>query len=250
MARNETVNIDNLDDLMSAFDNIKCPNWGLFSGTALLTSYEGNNQQEARALLEDSAELFCGRSAGRYTLVIYRGLKTGEMINNKTPYNNSINFRLHHDQRSAIGEAGYSERYGDRDTGKALQKLYEENARLKVEVERAKLTQAKPAEETWADKMGGVIDALGLTDIMPDLARGIIGKFAPGIPMKLAGPTGGAAAAESNTTPVADPASFNDSINILNETVPDLPFIMSQLAKLSKEKPDQFQFYINAIRKM
>ncbi len=248
MARNETVNIDNIDDLMTVFDNIKCPNWGLYSGTQLLTSYEGKDQNEARQLLEQSAEIFAGNSAGRYMLVIYRGLKPAEIITNKTPYTNSINFRLHHDQRSAMGEAGYVERYGDRDTSKALQKMYEENARLKVEVERAKLTQAAPAEETWADKMGGVIDALGLTELMPDIARGIITKFAPGIPMKLAGPTG--TGAESNPNPPADPADLDNALNILGEAVPDLPYILAQLAKLSKEQPSQFQFYINAIRKM
>lgn len=234
---------------MTVFDNIKCPNWGLFSGTALLTAYEGKDQVEARDLLEQCVDAFCARSAGRYTLVIYRGLKLkdGELINNKTPYTNSINFRLNHDQRSAVGDVVYNERYGDRDTSKAMQALYAENARLKVEVEKAKLIQPAAAEETWADKVGGVIDAFGVADIMPDLARGILNKFLPGIamPAKLSGAT--TAEGQQQAPPAAD---LQAAIDILNAAVPDLPFILSKFAALAQQRPEQFQFYANAIRNM
>jgi len=88
MARNETVNIDNIDDLLTVFDNIKCPIWSMLSGTQLLTSYSGSDLQESRQLLEQSAELFAGSSAGRYTLAIYKNLKPDALITNKTEYTN------------------------------------------------------------------------------------------------------------------------------------------------------------------
>jgi hypothetical protein len=246
--RNESVQVHDLDTLMQVFRNIKSPYWGIYSGKNLLTSYNENNVVESAQVLEDTAELFAGKSAGRYTLVIYQNLKPGQMITNKTEYTNSIDFRFNDSQRDVLGEVGYAERYGNPYGGKELfaklDKLTAENARLQVELTKRQLEAAKPAEETWADKVGGIVDALGIADVMPIIGTRIVDILMPAktpAPQKAAGP-----AVAQHTK--ADQDTLQKAIDIMIAVVPDLPVVMMKFAEFSQAQPDQFQLYINAIR--
>jgi hypothetical protein len=251
--RNESVQIHDIDTLMQVFDNIRCPYWGLYSGKNLMTSYNENNIVESRKILEDSADLFAGKSAGRYTLVIYQGLKPGQLITNKTEYTNSIDFRFNDNQQQVLGEVGYAERYGHPFGGKELftrlDKLNEENARLRVELTRKTIEGVKvePKEETWSDKIGGIVDALGIADVMPILGTRIVDLL---IPAKAApaGSAAGATAASIEPPTQADKDKIADALAIMRERVTDLPDVLLKFARFSQSNPDQFQLYINAIR--
>ncbi len=254
MARNETVHIHEIEDLMQAFDNIKCPIWGLINGTQLLTSYSEGDMQESRQLLEQAAEMFASRSAGRYTLAIYKNLKPGAVITNKTEYTNSINFRLNDDQVAVLGQAGYQERYGGRtskDAVAALEKLHRENSELRVAMVQAQLKAATPPPESITDKISGVIDALGFADIMPHIGMRIADLILPPKPTAtaLAGPTAPAAAAPATDTERTEAVkTMREALDIMAEVVPDLHVVMMKFARFSQSNPPQFQMYINAIR--
>jgi hypothetical protein len=255
MARNETVNIDNISDLLQVFDNIKCPIWALLSGTQLLTSYSESDIQESRQLLEQSAELFAGNSAGRYTLAIYKNLKPGAIITNKTEYTNSINFRLNDSQLAVLGQASYQERYGGRtskDAIASLEKLYKEKEALQAQLIELRLKVAVPVEESMTDKISGVIDALGLTDIMPHIGLRIADIILPPKPgaTALAGPVNAAPGPTAGTDKERQAArdEMSEALGIMAEVVPDLSVVMMKFAKFSQINPPQFQMYINAIR--
>jgi hypothetical protein len=255
MARNETVNIDNIEDLLTVFDNIKCPIWAMLSGTQLLTSYSGSDIQESRQLLEQSAELFAGSSAGRYTLAIYKNLKPDALITNKTEYTNSINFRLNDSQVAVLGQAGYQERYGGRTSKDAineLAKLYQRNSELQAQLIEARMKVVAPPPESTMDKINGVIEGLGLTEIMPHIALRIADIILPpkAGATALSGPTN----SQAPTTPGTDTErqaarnEMSEALGIMEEVVPDLSRVMMKFARFSQSNPPQFQLYINAIR--
>jgi len=248
MARNENVHIDNATDLLDAFRNIKCPYWALYGGRQLLTSFEVNDIVQSEKELEQAVDLFCGSSAGRYTLCIYRTHKPGVVITNKTEYTNSIDFRLNHSQADAMGEIQYAKRYGyvpgEKNTFEALKKMYDENNALKIQLAQEKMKLEAPGEETWADKVGGVVEALGLTDTMPYLGKILVDKImGTNTATRAAGPNIPVPANPVDPPPADD--KLARSIETLKQVVPDIDDTLWKLSQLAASDPDKFKFYMS-----
>jgi len=154
-----------------------------------------------------------------------------------------------------LGQAGYQERYGGRtskDAINALEKLYQKNAELQAQLIEARMKVIAPAPESTMDKINGVIEGLGLTDIMPHIALRIADIILPpkANATALSGPTSSQAAASPGTD--AERQAVRDemskALGIMEEVVPDLSRVMMKFAKFSQSNPPQFQIYINAIR--
>jgi hypothetical protein len=97
------------DAAMRAFEYNKIPNWALYVGRELLTSYTGRSMKDATDALDQFLDMLKDHnSAGTYQLRMYHDLKV--RVNNTTPYTNSFKFKLLDDEEYEGGGGSQSYR--------------------------------------------------------------------------------------------------------------------------------------------
>jgi len=95
MALGRNVQFRSAENVLSAYRANNVSAFAVSAGSQLLTSYSGSDIDEGIQLLEKFLELLeDSQSAATYSVRVYKGLKKGEDISNKTPYHGSFNFNL------------------------------------------------------------------------------------------------------------------------------------------------------------
>lgn len=86
-------------ETLKAATNQRCAHWAIFDGKNLHFKYDTDEDIDtSMGILEEIlTSMDKTMSVARYTLKFYEELKPGKKINNETPYNTSINFRLTQD---------------------------------------------------------------------------------------------------------------------------------------------------------
>ncbi len=146
MQSGKSVQFQNINHVVDAYNMRSVPAFSIYQGKQLLIKYEGEDQDEGSQLLNNFLTMLQD-SAAIYTLCVYEEF-TGK-INDKTPYHGSWNFRF-----SAV-PAGYQQ------GSTALQGMQREMAELKEMISRKQIEQElENQENSDADPVSDMMDKI------------------------------------------------------------------------------------------
>jgi hypothetical protein len=244
----KSVQCRDLDSVVSMYQSMKIPAFGIKQNGALNFKYTGEDLDEGARQLHGFLTLIAeNESAAIYTLCLYED--PGRGVNERTPADLSFNFRLL-DQPTGymMGEAyrgGYAQIIGE------IQQIKKELAARREQPEESKLGLI--GEILELEPMQPLLMAIGsrLADfVMPAQKVGEL-KRVSGVPGS-AGEKPGPIASQSVCSgkgSCLDPALL-DAINRLSAKIADLPSVLQILANMAEQKPGKFAIYLSMIRKM
>lgn len=258
------VQIEGIDKTVQAYRNAKIPCYAVSDGKDNNFRYNGGDLNEGAAMLKIwLEELDRTVSYQLYQLRLYEGIKPGDRITNKTPYDLSFNFRLHKRDENMPAVAGGSggalsnnQVFG---LLKDLQDVRIENAVLQMQLQNRNVEnnadddddepEEKPAEKTAGEKIGqAVIDQS--IPIIGELIRSFAGKLTGNNLQRstaLAGPT------IVNSTNVEEEKKISAAIERLKKAMPpnvSLGDALTKLADLGDKNLSGLHTYMNMLMAM
>jgi hypothetical protein len=205
------------------------PCYSVWEGKQLLFSYSGDDIDRGMVRLDTNLSLAADSKVSCvYTLRLYNDIKEGKnLINEKTPYCASINFRcvpVEQDDlaRYKLEGIGYIE-------------------------SRLKALESKKDEEPegWAGMLNGVMQSPQGIQFLTQAAVGLVNKFLPGVfgPVPaLAGPTMGQIPAN------AGDRTIEWAMEVLLQADPDIEQDLCRLADVALKNPQMFKMLIQNLR--
>ena len=166
-----TVQFRDINSIMDVYESNDIPAFMIFSGSQMHMGYEGDDMTEGTAALSKLLTLmFNSKTAGIYTVCFYKKVPA-DGINNKTPYNASLNFCLT-DEITGYGTRNYQQEQ------EGVTALRSEVAALKTLMEKfmeGDLEEEEP-EPKLSDTIGDILKQPYAQAILIPLAQRI-GSF-------------------------------------------------------------------------
>jgi hypothetical protein len=248
MGEARTIQATDRETVIEMYDSMDVPAFAIFAKSELLFAKAPDSMEEGKQLLEKWLDWIYGsKSAALYSLRVYRKAKDDDDITNKTPYNSSINFRLHAVSMfdgGTDGNGGY--------IGALNQNLKE----MQAEILKLHKRLDEKEEEDDDDEPGGIIGKLmdpEFIERLPILVATVKGLFAGNpqpreyheIPQseKLGH------VSESLTSGISDDQRIDMAIAELKMHVPDLADLLTKLATMTK-RPVMFKGALMILRTM
>jgi hypothetical protein len=232
-----TLQFNNLEDLVEAYLNTDIPAFAIFEHTNQYHAYEGGSISEGEGEMRQMVGMLMkNRSAAIYTLKLYKGLKDGELITNKTQCVRSWNFRFY-DFRGE--EYGLPSPRGD---DRYVNKLESENTALKLRIEELE-QEVEDLEEAGKDSdqdtMGKVTKILENPAVLNMI--GTVRSWFIKTPATAgqAGTMGGLNFSGDWRTD----EKIDNAMRLLSERDPDLPEVMNKWAALAVHRPADYAMY-------
>lgn len=232
--QSKSVQFRNAADVVAAYLSRDVATFAIFCNRQLLFKYEGDSVEEGEQNLTEMLELLeRNQSAAIYMLAVYE--ETSGKINDKTPYHGSFNFRFQDLQ--------------DNFKGGNMHALQSQVNALTVQVQ--KLTEENAGDEEEEDdyglgKVGRILNHPAIQPLLPGIGQKLVDFI---MPENNPGHTARIAGIEVTTDPLNE-KKINEALQILNREVSDLGDVLLKMAAFAQKKPNQFKFYISALKGM
>jgi hypothetical protein len=227
------------DTVLKAYNGYNVSVWGIFNGTELMQTGEGDTElSEYLDLISPAA------SEGAYKLRVYRSISDSDKVTSKSEPSGSFNFKLTEARKPAMG--------GTESTASMVYNKIQ--GVIDREVSEAIDRKLNGADEEEEESIGSVIlGYLKEPDKLIPVLQVLKGLFSPSTaviqgPVRMAG-TGAPAQATQKPAP-AGPTDeeltqrLSVCLETLEEADPDILEHLEKLAALSKSDPGMFQMVI------
>lgn len=254
MATASSVQFRSPESLLQMYDMVKIPSWSISQRSQLLHSFSGTNFSEARAELEAFLDMLVeSESAAIYTLRLYKKIKPGQDIDNRTPYNGSYNFNFtDHIVGSvpgklpvALGGNGINlarDHYALKEKVDRLTELFE------VLVERLNDKESEEESVPQQESIGNVLMA-SIAPLLPEL----VGKLVDGLLKDKKPETTEGTVINGVMIETGDILSPEESVQCLQcceqlkPLVGDVPTALGKLIRYAKKNPIAFRTYLKML---
>lgn len=217
------------EQVFHAFDKTDVVNWSFWQGKQMLYAFEGTDETESRAELEDWIKIMSKGTNAIYTLKFYKGWNGGDIVPS-TKETSSFNFRLYMEDQlnpNNIGTVGAS-LGANNEILQAIAGLRTDYAELKKKVESPKDDDKL---ETWEKLLD------------QPLVQGVLCKIL-GVDMQTVQQL------EKVAGVPAEDADIDTSLDILEKDDPNFESRLAKLAKLKKDRPDSYKMLLSMLDKM
>lgn len=233
-----------IDQIMSAYQNMRVDVWSVWHGKNLLTKGAGET------MLEEFLKLIAlNGSNAIYTLKIYEDLTEAKQVKEKSESSGSLNFKLDTVDFDTMG-GGYNEQ----------NKLWRRLEQLENKIDAIK----EPAESKTLEgaAIGLLNDPAGLATLITAVKQ----LFQPAIPKynygngsnyntnmgQAVGNTGQNKSSNDYLDIISDIEfeRLSNAMKDLNEKDPQIIAHLEKLAKMARENPSQFQMLITTLNAM
>lgn len=226
-----------VDEVLQAAENLKCPAWAVFwGGTNLFSKYEGNDQQESLATLNNTLEILSNSaSSARYKIKFFEPDGKPIKINEKTVCNGgSFTFVLTDSEERESKLLGRSSQFGV--IGQLQQKI--------SDLEK-KLQEAEEVEEE-PESIGTIfLDLLKNPGQLVQLVN--VGRSLVGLPVQNLGAIGSIDTAQIPENIAAKADRLDNALVELEKSDPRLIEHLEKLAQMARENPDQFKATVSML---
>jgi hypothetical protein len=225
-----SVQFRGIDEVLTAFDNIKCPAWSILQGGQFMFKHAGKTEDEAGQALRQTLEMLEGSSNSIYTLRVYEDITERSKLKANTAYDGSFNFRLNMESQE-LTQAEYR-RHG------SLTAMQSELSAVKAQL-AAMQEEEEDDDETDTEKTLGEIGSLINNPVVMQLAQMIFGVK----PKEL--PTPGALAGVNEQEP-----KIKAAVEILKLHDTRLGDHLEKLATIAQTAKPSFDFLLNTLDSM
>lgn len=222
-----------IDEVLEWAMNRKCPAWAIFQGTQFLFKYEGTDLQESLQFL--TQVLTCiEKSDALYRIQFYDSdNKQPVKIKSNTQYDGSFNFKMTAPEVRENRMLGYA--------------ASQVESKLLARIDALEKKLAEPEQEEEPQTLGSALVDLvnrpGDVAMFVNMFRGLVGK-----PVIDFGTMGAVTQATGEAVNEEDKMNrIGNAIDQLESADPHFLNNIEALAKMSKEKPEQFKQALNAL---
>lgn len=243
-----SVQFTGIDNIIEAFEANDIPYFGVFAGKSLIFKNPTRGEEaiqdtfEAAELLKSFLYKLNKGSNAVYTLKLYENLPAGG-INDKTPANFSINFRLNLEGM-----------YLTNDKTVQYEQRQNQQSEILAELKALRMKVEEIEEEEEEDEAPSLIGALtsnpqlmnNMVNAAMGIIAGVLNKFTPNQNQPMQQNINPAIAGVE--TEPSEQDKINKAIEVLSKADSNLGNHLLILAKMSIDNPSQFNWLINMLK--
>lgn len=240
MALGRNVQFRSAENVLAAYRANNVPAFAVSAGSQLLTSYSGTDMDEGSQLLEKFLDLLeDSQSAATYSVRVYKGLKKGEDISNKTPYHGSFNFNLTDQITGSM--AGFGVTTSNGKSFSMAKQFFDLQSTVEKQQEILELLVQKLSSSETEEKEVSMGETL-LASILPHLPV-LIEKLFPEKKSEPGNQQISGFKLESAEETQARIDRVNAALEGLKNHVQDLPLFLEKLLRYANKNPQAFKLY-------
>lgn len=253
--------------VLAAAQNINCPAWAIYNGRMLFLKYEGSDENESIAMLDNALNMLSeSQSTAIYTLKFFESEEGQKIkINEKSVCTGgSFNFKLIEPEQRAVVQMGGTTHYSGAvvRANESIDKITELLARQQeqintlIQAQQQMLEEEEEEEETEPETLTGVlIDTLKNPDKLMSFI-GAIKHLTGGLnqPAQVAAIGGTGYAGNGTAAPAQQPGAamteeeaeqrlirLGNAIDYLNSVDPQLLEHLEKLVEMEKKQPGKLK---------